>query len=104
MAKKPEGQRNFAATVPVLVSVTVCGLLLAPTTKLPKLSEAGESVKLMLPVPVAAPLSASLWGLPGALSQMVTVPDLVPGEVGVNHTVSLQEAPAGKVEGQSLPW
>ena len=104
MAKKPEGQTNFAATVPVLVTVTVCGLLVAPTTTLPKLSEAGESVNLMLPVPLPVPLSDSLWGLPGALSEMLTVPDLVPAEVGVNHTVTLQEAPAGKLEGQSLPW
>ena len=88
----------------MLVSVTVCGLLLAPTATLPKLSEAGEGVKLILPVPLPVPLSVNLWGLPGALSQMVTVPGLVPGEVGVNHTVTLQEAPAGKVEGQSLPW
>ena len=94
MAKKPKGSKKFAAAVPVLVSVTVCGLLLAPTTTLPKLSEAGESVKMMLPVPLPVPLSGSLWGLPGALSQMVTVPDLVPAEVGVNHTVTLQEAPA----------
>ncbi len=53
--------------------------------------------------PLAVPLRGSLCGLPGALSQMVTAPDLVPAEVGENVTLSVQEAPAAKVVGQLLP-
>src|SRR5271167_2073319 len=90
---KPKGSRKLAATLPILVSVTVCGLLVAPTATLPKLNKAGDSDKMMLPVPLPVPVSGSLWGLPEALSQMVTAPDSVPGEVGVNLTLSVQEAP-----------
>jgi len=100
---KPKGSKKLAATVPILVSVTICGLLVAPTGALPKLSVLGESVNLMLPVPVPVPVRGSLCGLPGAMSQIVTTPDLVPAAVGVNLTLSVQEAPAGKMAGQSLP-
>ena len=62
---KPKASGKLAAAVPVLVSVTICGLLVLPTATLPKLSEAGESVKMMLPVPLPVPLSDSLWGCPG---------------------------------------
>src|SRR5271167_3481870 len=70
---KPKGSRKLAAAVPILVSVTVCGLLVAPTGTLPKLSGDGESANLMLPVPLPVPVIDSLWGLPGALSEMVTM-------------------------------
>ena len=101
---KPKAFGKLAAAVPVLVSVTICVLLVLPTATLPKLSDAGDSVKLMLPVPLPVPLSDSLWGLPGALSQMLTVPDLVPAKVGVNLTLSVQEAPGSNVPPQLLPW
>ena len=100
---KPKGSRKLAATVPVLVSVTLCEGLVAPTATLPKLSEAGESFKTMLRVPLPVPLSGSLCGLPDALSTMVTLLDFVPGEVGVKVTLSVQEAPAANVAGQLLP-
>jgi len=96
----PKGLTKLAATVPVLVTVIGCGLLLEPTGTLPKSSEGGERVKMMLPEPLPVPLSGSFCGLPGALSVMVTLPFRVPAEVGVKVTVMVQEAPAGKVRGQ----
>ena len=100
---KPKGSRKLAATVPTLVSVTVCEPLLEPTVTLPKLTEGGESVSMMLPVPLPVPLSGSLCGLPDALSKMVTALDFAPGEVGVKVTLIVHEAPGAKVAGQLLP-
>ena len=100
---KPNGSEKFAATVPILVSVTVCERLTVPTATLPKVSDGGESFRTMLPVPLPVPLSPSLCGLPGALSAVVTALDFAPGEVGVKITLSVQEAPAAKVAGQLLP-
>ena len=97
---KPKGVTKLAATVPILVTVTVCGLLLVPTMTLPKSSEGGERVKMMLPVPLPVPLSGSFCGLPGALSLTKTSPDLVPPEVGVKVTCMVQEAPGCKVPRQ----
>jgi hypothetical protein len=42
-------------------------------------------------------------GLPAALSATVTMPNLVPAEVGVKVTLRLQEALGAKVAGQLLP-
>ena len=98
---KPKGAWKLAATVPLLVTVTVCGALVDPTATLPKSRDGGDSAKMMLPLPLAVPLNASLCGVPGALSLMVTVPCLVPGaEVGKNITFRVQEAPAARVRGQ----
>ena len=98
----PKGSRKLAATVPLLVSVTVCEALVVPTATLPKLSEAGESFKTMLRVPLPVPLSGSWCGVPVALSTMVTLLDFVPGDVGVKITHSVQEAPEPKLVGQLL--
>jgi hypothetical protein len=66
--KKPKGLTKLAVAVPVLVTATVCGLLVEPTVTPPKLREDGERLKMMLPVPVAVPLDGSFCGLPAALS------------------------------------
>ena len=100
---KPKGSRKLAAAVPVFFNVKVCGLLVVPTATLPKLSDDGDSVSIILTVPLPLPLSGSLCGPPGELSQIVTVPDLAPAEVGVNFTLSLHEAPETSVPGQLLP-
>ena len=99
----PKGSRKLAATVPILVSVTVCELLVVPTPTLPKLSDPGDSCKMILPAPLPVPLSGNLCGLPAALSKMVTAPSLVPGEAGVNVTLIVQDAPGINELGQLLP-
>ena len=60
---KPKAAGKLAAAVPVLVSVTICVLLVLPTATLPKLSDAGDSVKLMLPRPVERQLMGAAWGV-----------------------------------------
>ena len=100
----PKGLPKLAAAVPILVTVAVCGLLVEPTTTLPKSSEDGERVKMMLPVPPPVPLTGSFCGLPGALSLMKTAPDRVPPEVGgVKVTFIVQKPPGCKVPSQFTP-
>ena len=43
------------------------------------------------------PLSGTTWGLPGALSVIVTAPLRVPEAVGVNLTLIVQSAPGATV-------
>jgi len=50
------------------------------------------------------PLSALVRGLPVALSEMLSVPVLVPAATGVKVTEMVQSAPALKVVGQVLVW
>ena len=51
-----------------------------------------------------APLSATVWGLPAALSVMMTAPVLVPGPRGLKVTAIVQLTPAPKVAPQVLVW
>ena len=97
---KPKGFTKLAATVPILLTVTVWGLLVVPTTTSAKLSEGGERVRMMLPVPLPVPPSDSFCGLPGALLVMITSPDLVAPEVGVKVTLIVHDAPGCKEPGQ----
>ena len=99
----PKGLTKLAVAVPILVTVTVCGLLVEPTTTLPKSSEDGERVKMMLPVPPPVPLTRSFCGLPGALSLMKAAPDRVPPEVEVKVTFIVQKPPGCKVPSQFTP-
>ena len=99
----PKGLTKLDVAVPILVTVTVCGLLVEPTTTLPKSSEDGERVKMMLPVPPPVPLTRSFCGLPGALSLMKAAPDRVPPEVEVKVTFIVQEPPGCKVPSQFTP-
>jgi hypothetical protein len=48
------------------------------------------------------PLSATVCGLPGALSFIVNVPSLVPATVGSKETLTAQLAPAATVLPQAL--
>jgi hypothetical protein len=77
-----------SATVPTLVSVTVCAALAVFKACVPKLKVVGESV-MSAPVPVRA----TVCGLPVALSVSVMAPVLVPAAVGTNFTVTVQSAP-----------
>jgi hypothetical protein len=61
---------------------------------LPYASDVGDRVTAGA-VPV--PARAAVWGLFGALSVMVRVPDLAPEAAGVNVTLIEQLAPAAKL-------
>jgi len=68
-----------------------------PLVKLPEIT-------LLFYCPV--PVSATVWGLPGALSTMVSVPLWPPATVGggVKVTLIVQKAPAAKGLTQLLVW
>lgn len=72
------------------VSIVLIGLLELPIRTVPKLSEPGENVTGLIPVP----FTLIVCGLLLALSEIVTVPDTVPATVGVKVTVMLQVEPA----------
>lgn len=84
--------------LPLFFSVNVLATLVPPTSVLGKFALAGVNVTCALPVPV----SATLCGLPGALSVIVTAPVRVPICVGVNVTLNLQLPPTGSVLPQVL--
>lgn len=63
-----------------------------------KLSVAGESATKG-PVP-PVPLSVALWGLPTALSVIVSVPVAAPDAVGAKVTLTVQEELAARVAAQ----
>ena len=77
-----------------MVSVIALAVLLVPTNWLPNASEVGDKVTAgAVPVPVRA----AVWGLLGALSVTVSVPDLAPVAAGLNVTLIAQLAPAAKL-------
>jgi hypothetical protein len=82
------------AAVPVLVSVTVCGLLGVPTGWLENVTE--DVLKLAIAV-TPLPASWSVCGLPAALSVTVSVPVRAPDAVGVKVTEMVHVPPAGKL-------
>src|SRR5205823_1050222 len=89
------------AAVPVLVSVTVCAVLVLPVFWLPKLRLLG--LKLTTgETPV--PLSATFCGLSAALSVMVTLALREPLAEGVKVTVIMQVPLAARLLGQLLVW
>src|SRR4029077_2949746 len=92
---------RFSALVPVLVSVTVCAELVTFRFWLPKFRLAGERLTLdVIPVPE----SATVCGLPVALSVTVIVPGWLPVAVGVKVTLMEQLAPAATEAPQVLVW
>ena len=81
----------------VLVSVTLCGVLVEPTLTFPKLRLDDEScTNVPVPVRVAA------CGLPGALSVMVMAAVCVFVLDGLKVTLIVQFAPAATLEPQVL--
>jgi len=78
----------ISALPPVLVSVTVCAVLVAPTVVPVKVSVVVERLATGAATPV--PVNSTTWGLPGALSVIVRAPTLGPGDVGVNATLITQ--------------
>jgi len=84
---------------PELVSLTGCDALVEPTVSAAKVRLAGE---IDAPGAEAAPdpVSETVCGLVGALSEIVRVPVRVPPAVGENVTLMLQLALAPRLEGQ----
>src|SRR5437763_12991764 len=84
------------AAVPVFVSVTVLGVLAVTRFPYPTLFRSGAN-----PAPGAVPLpvSATVCGLPPALSTTDSVPVRAPETVGVKVTSMVQFAPAANVAG-----
>jgi hypothetical protein len=86
---------SVSAAVPVLVTVTDWLMLDVPTGWLAKVRLVADSVTAG--VPVAVPVSATVCGLPAALSVMATAAVRVPVTVGVNVTETVQEALAARL-------
>lgn len=85
------------SAVPMFVTVTVLVALVWPTCTLPKDRLAGKSLTTV-PVPV----SDTVWGLPDALSVIVSDAARVPWARGLNVTLIVQFAPAATLDPQLL--
>lgn len=83
---------------PVLVSVTVCALLMAARAMLPNARLAGLIFTANAVTPV--PESDALFGLPAALVVKVSAADRTPVADGVNVTLTAQLTPAARVPPQ----
>jgi hypothetical protein len=84
----------FSATGLVFVTVTGWEALVAPTSWLLKVRLPGETVGADT---IAVPVSPTVWGLPVALSVIVTVPLRLPVAVGVKVTSIVQLVPGATV-------
>jgi hypothetical protein len=91
------------AALPELARVTVCAPLIVPTVWIEKVKPAGARLTAG-PASAPVPLKLTVWGLPGALSEMLKVPPRVPAAVGVKVTLIVQLAPAATELPQLLLW
>jgi len=89
----------FRVAVPLLVSLTVCGVLVVPITCSGKLNLVGDKETAGR---VPMPLRATVCGLLGASSVMVTAPLRLPAVVGLKVTLRVQLAPAATLAPQVL--
>jgi hypothetical protein len=81
---------RFSVAVPAFVSVTLCAALAVPTGLAANTRFAADKLTIgAAPVPA----SATVCGLPGALSMIFKVPDSAAATDGVNLTLTMQEAP-----------
>ena len=90
--------------LPELVTVTVWAALVVPIVCLPKFRLVGDTLTDAEPPPellTPLPVRLRIWGLFGALSEMLTVPVRVPVAVGVKMTVIEQLLPAASELPQS---
>jgi hypothetical protein len=78
-------------TVPVLLTVTVCGNPEVPTYWLGKVTVVGDR-PTVTPMP---PVKGTIWGLPMPLSVMLMSAIRVPAAVGVKVTLIVQLPPGG---------
>ena len=77
------------------------GELAAPTSWLEKLMLVGVT---RIPAAVAVPISATVWGLPIALSEIHSVAERDPADVGLNVTLTVQFPGAPMAGKQVLVW
>jgi len=89
----------FSAILLVLVKTTPCELLVVPTVCAPNVRLPGKSVTT-----VPTPFTVSCCGLPGALSETLTVALRGPEAVGKNVRLMLQLEPGASVLPQLLVW
>jgi hypothetical protein len=85
--------------LPVFCNATLLVALVVPTVWFPKFSPVGVSFRN-----VPFPVSATVCGLPGALSVTTIVPLRAPEAVGEKTTVIVQLAPGLRLPPQSLFW
>lgn len=86
---------------PVLFNAKVCAALVDPTDVPEKVRLPGEKLTTG-PVPV--PDKLTIWGLPVAVSEIVTAAARVPVTVGENTTLILQLPPAASEVPQVFVW
>jgi hypothetical protein len=92
-----------STALPVFVSVEVCCALVVRTCRDANVSDAGDTVAVVVTV-VPVPLRPTVWGLPLALLAMVTAALRAPAAAGRNVTLMVQEAPAARVAPQVVVW
>src|SRR5215471_4547051 len=90
--------------VPVLVSVTVCGLLVLPTSCSAKVRLVGLSDTAGPPELTPVPETDRDCGLSGASSVRLKVADRLPVAAGVNETLMVQLLPAATAVEQVFVW
>ena len=78
----------------LLVTVIVCGALVAPTPVAANVSDVGLRVSGKVGPPVAVPESATICGLNAPSVVMASAPLVAPLSCGVKVTVIVQLAPA----------
>src|SRR5213082_2545082 len=88
----------FSVALPALLSVTVSGALVLPTSCLAKLRLASDRVASG-PLKNAVPVRLTFCGLPGELSVRVIAPILVPAALGANLTLIVQSPPTARLLG-----
>ena len=88
--------------VPLLVSVTVCALVVAPTTMFPKERLPGFRVTAGTGGVTPVPESVALSGLLDALVRKVKDAVLAPSAVGVKVTLTMQLLPAARLAPHGL--
>jgi hypothetical protein len=76
-----------SAAFPVLLNVTACLLLVELTVWFPNANDPGCRLAPGVGVVTPVPVSATVCGLPEALSAMLTIPTREPVAVGVNVTL-----------------
>lgn len=91
---------KLRTALPVLLTVTVCGLLAAPTVWAAKVKAAGASKRLVEGKP--SPVRITVWVAGVALSVTVSFPVLGPTAMGLKVTEIVHDELGARVEPQLL--